>query len=227
MIKRLKKIIKSKTFIFILGGILCSTITAYAVTYFPSNQVTYDNSTSKLNSTNVQGAIDELYKTCSSAQISGDYIYIYADIDYGEGKGFYRIPIKGGTATKIQEDNSGPYNNMHYTPYAEDFIIYKDYIYFYADTNVGTGIFRIPISGGKSTQIQEDNSGPYNNMHYTPYAENLIIHGDYIYFYANTTLVDGPGIYRISILGGKTTKIQENSSNNIYYNKYATKFTIY
>ena len=77
MIKRLKKIIKSKTFIFILGGILCSTITAYAVTYFPSNQVTYDNSTSKLNSTNVQGAIDELYKTCSSAQISGDYIYLY------------------------------------------------------------------------------------------------------------------------------------------------------
>ena len=32
-----------------------------AVTYFPSNQVTYDNKTSGLKSSDVQGAIDELY----------------------------------------------------------------------------------------------------------------------------------------------------------------------
>ena len=35
-----------------------------AATFFPSNNVTYDNTESGLNSTDVQGAIDELYTSC-------------------------------------------------------------------------------------------------------------------------------------------------------------------
>ena len=51
---------------------LCTTIGVIAATYFPSNcDVTYDNSESGLTSTNVQGAIDELYEAFSSSQITG------------------------------------------------------------------------------------------------------------------------------------------------------------
>ena len=62
--EKMKKILKNKIFIFILGGLIFGSIGAYAATYFPSSGVTYNNGTSGLASTNVQGAIDELYNTC-------------------------------------------------------------------------------------------------------------------------------------------------------------------
>ena len=49
---------------FMLGLISGSIVMVYAQTYFPSKDVTYENGTSGLESTNVQGAIDELYNTC-------------------------------------------------------------------------------------------------------------------------------------------------------------------
>ncbi len=49
---------------FILGVLSAAVVVVYAETYFPSNQVTYDNTVSGLSSTNVQTAIDELYNTC-------------------------------------------------------------------------------------------------------------------------------------------------------------------
>lgn len=67
MKEKVKNIFKNRIFIFVLGGLLFSSISVYAVTYFPSNQVTYDNGESGLESTDVQGAIDELYNTCSSS----------------------------------------------------------------------------------------------------------------------------------------------------------------
>lgn len=60
----MKKLIKSniKLIIGILIGMVLSITTVYAATIlFASNQVSYDNTTSGLSSTNVQGAIDELY----------------------------------------------------------------------------------------------------------------------------------------------------------------------
>ena len=42
-------------------GLIFGTAGVYAATYFPSDDVTYDNSESGLSSTDVQGAIDELY----------------------------------------------------------------------------------------------------------------------------------------------------------------------
>ena len=68
--RNLSKVFKNKIFIFILGGLLLGSVGALAVTYFPSKDVTYDNSSSGLSSTDVQGAIDELYKTCKSSEIS-------------------------------------------------------------------------------------------------------------------------------------------------------------
>ena len=64
MSNKIKKLINTKPFYFILGALIFGTIGVSAATYFPSNDVTYDNSTSGLSSTNVQGAIDELYSTC-------------------------------------------------------------------------------------------------------------------------------------------------------------------
>ena len=72
----------------------------YAATYFPSNDVTYDNSSSGLKSTDVQGAIDELYNTCKKPSTGGDGILdkepivtsgdgLYED-EYEEGRYFYK-----------------------------------------------------------------------------------------------------------------------------------------
>ena len=115
MREKLKKIFNNKIFVFILGGLLFSVVSVYAVTYFPSNQVTYDNSSSKLSSTNVQGAIDELYKTCQAAS-SGKYMY-YAVTDYSDGnyrpyRGYlYRCNIDGSNCTQINSVDS--YQNIN------------------------------------------------------------------------------------------------------------------
>ena len=67
MRKRLSRVLKNRIFIFILGGLILGSAGVLAATYFPSSDVTYDNSSSGLSSTNVQGAIDELYNEFSSA----------------------------------------------------------------------------------------------------------------------------------------------------------------
>ena len=84
---------------FTLGLISGSLVMVYAETYFPSNQTTYDNSASGLSSTNVQGAIDELYTTCfpptggdsilekEPIVTSGDGLY---EDEYEEGKYTYK-----------------------------------------------------------------------------------------------------------------------------------------
>lgn len=101
---KIKKVFKSRIFLCILTALLTGTVSVYAVTYFPSNQVTYDNKTSGLKSSDVQGAIDELYNTCSSAVSSGDYLY-YAENLYSSGSpnGFYlyRCNSNGESCTRI------------------------------------------------------------------------------------------------------------------------------
>ena len=66
----MKKIIKKFVFEylpgFVLGVITVFSISVIAATYFPSNDVTYDNKESGLQSTDVQGAIDELYGVCTT-----------------------------------------------------------------------------------------------------------------------------------------------------------------
>ena len=62
--KKIKEFSKKYLMGFILGVLSAGIISAYAATYFPSNQTTYDNTNSKLKSENVQDAIDELYGVC-------------------------------------------------------------------------------------------------------------------------------------------------------------------
>ena len=69
------------------------------MTYFPSNDVTYDNKISGLKSTDVQGAIDELYNVCFPPT-AGDSILDNTDIvtsgdglyedEYEDGRYFYK-----------------------------------------------------------------------------------------------------------------------------------------
>ena len=64
MKEKIKKIMIGYLPGFITGLIICGVASVVAATYFPSNQTTYDNSVSGLQSTNVQDAIDELYGVC-------------------------------------------------------------------------------------------------------------------------------------------------------------------
>ena len=64
MKEKTKKIIFGYLPGFITGLVICGSISVIAATYFPSNNITYDNKESGLSSTNVQGAIDELYGVC-------------------------------------------------------------------------------------------------------------------------------------------------------------------
>ncbi len=95
-----KKILKNRLFIFIATAFLFSGIGVFATTLFPSNQVTYNNGISGLKSTDVQGAIDELYSACFPPKTGGDIILeknpvvdsgdgLYKD-NYEEGRYFYK-----------------------------------------------------------------------------------------------------------------------------------------
>ena len=84
---------------FILGIISACTISVIAATYFPSNQTTYDNTNTELQSENVQDAIDELYGVCFPKS-AGDTILDNTDIvtsgdglyedEYEDGRYFYK-----------------------------------------------------------------------------------------------------------------------------------------
>ena len=63
MKEKTKEFLKKYLIGFILGLISASIITVYAETFFPSNQTTYDNTNTELQSENVQDAIDELLST--------------------------------------------------------------------------------------------------------------------------------------------------------------------
>lgn len=70
MKKDTKKYLKTNLIGFILGGLLISGVAVYAAITFPSNDVSYDNSSSGLQATSVKDAIDELYKECTPTTAS-------------------------------------------------------------------------------------------------------------------------------------------------------------
>lgn len=66
--KKIKEIIKNNIKIviaFILGGVVFGTLGVYAATTLLSQSVYYNNTNSGATSTNVQGALDELYTRAS------------------------------------------------------------------------------------------------------------------------------------------------------------------
>ena len=100
MKEKVKKIIFGYLPGLVLGVITAISISVIAATYFPSNDVTYDNKESGLESQNVQGAIDELYGICTTPSTAGEWVLentdivtsgdgLYAD-EYEEGKYTYK-----------------------------------------------------------------------------------------------------------------------------------------
>ena len=93
----MKKILKSKVFIFVVFIFVFGVISVSAVTYFPSNDVTYNNDTSGLKSTDVQGAIDELYTTCQMAsQGSSQSVDSIKENVVTSGDGLYKDSYESG-----------------------------------------------------------------------------------------------------------------------------------
>ena len=89
MKEKIKKILKNRILIFILGGIVFGTIGVSAATYFESNLVTYDNTESGLSSTDVQGAIDELYNECFPPEPTGGNMILDMVDLVASGDGLY------------------------------------------------------------------------------------------------------------------------------------------
>ena len=77
----MKKFLKSYCVGFIISVLLCGSV--YAATYFASSDVTYDNTVSGLSSTDVQGALDELYTECTTTP-AGEQIIEEAGLEKDE-----------------------------------------------------------------------------------------------------------------------------------------------
>lgn len=185
MRQKLKKIFKNKFILFIIAAIFCGTMGVYAVTYFPSNQVTYNNSSSKLNSTDVQGAIDELYNTCKNmtSVSSGNTIY------YTYKGSIYAEPINGGTPRFVNSIGGSDVTGMD---------VSGDYIYY----STSNGIVKSSINGGNQYYIFSGN---------IPISD-LEVSGNYVYFVSQdevrrisvnggsfTGIIDGSATNKIAI----------------------------
>ena len=97
MKEKLKEFAKQYLVGFVLGVITTFSISVIAATYFPSNDVTYDNKESGLESMDVQGAIDELYNICFPPS-AGDSILNNVDI-VTSGDGLYKDEYEDGKYT--------------------------------------------------------------------------------------------------------------------------------
>ncbi len=76
---KILKIIKYNVFGFIAGAVIFGSLGVYAATVILGSNVVYDNASSKLTSTNVQDAIDELYnKTFVKKKIKA---YTYSETE--------------------------------------------------------------------------------------------------------------------------------------------------
>ena len=100
MKQNLKKYIKTNIIGFIFTLILIISIDVYSAITFSSNEVSYSNGMSGLKSTNIQGAIDELYSKCSISESLNETALknvpivsfgdgLYKD-EYEEGRYFYK-----------------------------------------------------------------------------------------------------------------------------------------
>ena len=191
---KLKKVFNNKIFMFIFGGLLFSAVSVYAITYFPSNQVTYDNSSSKLNSTDVQGAIDELYNTCSSSIKSGDNIYyVYHKESPGGStttKTAYlvRTDLNGQNRKTLIEISKGTYY-----PIMDSIYVTNNYIYY---------SYHKKSEGSTSTQsawlIRTDLNGQNQQTLLTyklgngyPAISDIYVTNNYIYYSYNRESASG------------------------------------
>ena len=89
MKEKKNKYIKTNIIGFVIAMVIVSGFAVYAAVTFPSKDVTYENGTSGLESTDVQGAIDELYTECTKEPTAGDSILENTDV-VTSGDGLYK-----------------------------------------------------------------------------------------------------------------------------------------
>ena len=215
----LKKLFKNRIFLCVFTALIVGTTSVYAVTYFPSNQVTYENSSSGLKSSDVQGAIDELYSTCEScsSKVVGDYIYFTGYKTEGNTPTLYKVSINGGSPTSIPIT----YENKGTRSYGiNNFAIIDDMIYFTGYKTEGNTptLYKVSINGGSPTSIPitYENGGTRNYG-----INNFAIIDDMIYFtgYRSNSSSQIPHLYKVSINGGSPTSIPityENGGTRSY-----------
>ena len=231
MKNKVKKIFNNKIFTFILGGIVFSSISVMAATYFESNAVTYDNTESGLTSTNVQGAIDELYNTCSSFATTKNYIYYSKNDNRDDSTGYepynssiYRCDSNFGNCTALlshngSRDYSYTINDIHIT---QDNMYYANNEYHSSSTGYepySSAIYKCGLNGKNCNPI----------VRYTPstYSATLIdnvyiIEENMYYSYTNYNSEStgyeprSSGIFRCNLDGkGCTTIVNYTSSSSI------------
>ena len=95
MFRKVVSFFKKNILGIIIGGVIFGSVGVLAAAVFPSNSVTYDNKTSGLESTNVQGAIDELYNACKTPATGGNGILEKVPI-VTEGDGLYKDEYEDG-----------------------------------------------------------------------------------------------------------------------------------
>ena len=163
MKKKAKEFLKKYLIGFALGVITAISISVIAATYFPSNDVTYDNKESGLESQNVQGAIDELYGICTTPSTAGDTILKKEPI-VDTGDGLYK-----------DEYEEGKYTYKGANP--------NNYVTF---NNEKAGWRIISINSDETIKIMKDDSignivwnSSNNNNWNRPASLNTYLNGDY------------------------------------------------
>ena len=93
MFKNIGIFISSRKVIFLIGLVLglISVPAVYAANTIYAKNVTYDNSSSGLSSTNVQDAIDETYDKCFQPLELGDYISLTPTDTSGQELNLWRV----------------------------------------------------------------------------------------------------------------------------------------
>ena len=212
MIKeKIKEIVKNRIFMFALTALVFSVVGVSAATYFPSNDVTYDNTQSGLTSTNVQEAIDELYKNCSVMTSFSNYLFFAVNSeDYSgatTGGTLYRTDLNGNNQTTIYSSRSNRVDNIYVT---------KDYLFFavnreeYHGQTIGGTLYRTDLDGDNQIEIYSSRSNRVGSIY---------VVDDYLFFAVNSEEYNGQTIggtlYRTNLNGDNQIEIYNSSNNRI------------
>ena len=232
MKNKIKKVFKNRIFICILTALVTGTVSVCAVTYFPSNQVTYNNTTSGLKSSDVQGAIDELYSSCSSSMQSGDYIYYAVNsfkqagsmssgyVNMPSGASLYRCNIDGTNCSKIaSSDSDVSFNNIYVT---------NEYMYYVSNSfDLSGGAFdNYVLSNGASLyscNVDGSNCSVKISVSGNRNISNVYATDDYLYYASNSfkqagsmsggyvNMPSGASLYRCNIDGENCSTVTSSS----------------
>ncbi len=154
MKETINKILKNKILFLILVSFIGGITIAYAVTYFPSNQVTYDNKTSGLNATEVQTAIDELYSKAKNCSSKSKYLSFSAAISpsthqvgviFSDNNGIYSLTLGDNEPVKLTKMTA---NSM------DVYAVYNSAILYFSNNS---GIYYLNLGATSSSPTKLTN----------------------------------------------------------------------